>query len=186
MALAAEELAIEGVKLVTAPVYADARGSFEELYRASAYAELGIPQPFVQDNHSRSSRHVLRGMHFQISPAAQGKLVTVLHGAVLDVAVDLRRDSPTFMRWVSAELSGGSGRSLYIPVGCAHGFLALTDEVHFVYKCTAEYSPAHERGFRWNDPAVGIEWVVDSPMVAERDASLPLVADLNLDEVAYG
>lgn len=186
MALAVEDLAIEGVKLVTAPVHADARGSFDELYRSSAYAELGIPQPFVQDNHSRSSRHVLRGMHFQISPAAQGKLVTVLHGAVLDVAVDLRPGSPTFMSWVSAELSGGSGRSLYVPVGCAHGFLALTDEVHFAYKCTAEYSPKHERGFRWNDPAVGIDWGVENPNVSQRDAQLPLAAELNLGELAHG
>lgn len=145
-----------------------------ELYREDRYRELGIELPFVQDNFSVSKRHVLRGLHFQIEQP-QGKLVTVLRGAVLDVVVDLRRSSPTFGEFDSFELSEENRRQLYVPPGFAHGFLALAEENVVMYKCTDLYSPKHERTLIWNDPALGIEWPTNEPIVSAKDAlGLPL------------
>lgn len=165
-----KETKLEGV--LEPRVFADARGRFVETWNAERYAGLGIPGPFVQDNVSVSKRGVLRGLHFQ-NPNAQGKLVSVLHGAVWDVAVDLRVDSPTFGEWVGVELSAENGRQMWIPEGFAHGFQALEDATVFGYKCTAAYSPADEHSLRWDDPALGIAWPLAEPRVSAKDGAAP-------------
>jgi dTDP-4-dehydrorhamnose 3,5-epimerase len=167
-----QELEIPGVILVEARRFEDARGFFLETYKASEFAAQGMP-PFIQDNWSHSVRGVLRGLHYQLPPKAQGKLVMTFSGKVFDVAVDIRPDSPTYKRWVGVELSGGDGRMLYIPPGLAHGFCVLSEEVDFVYKVTAEYAPKLERGIKWNDPEIGIRWPIAEPTVSPRDAQLP-------------
>jgi dTDP-4-dehydrorhamnose 3,5-epimerase len=149
-------------------VFGDARGYFFEAYSARRYAEAGIPATFVQDNVSLSQRGVLRGLHFQ-HPYGQGKLVGVLRGEVFDVAVDVRRGSPTFGRWVGECLSGENKRQLYIPPGFAHGFLVTSDEALFAYKCTEYYHPETERTIRWDDARIGIRWPIDGPVVSAKD-----------------
>jgi dTDP-4-dehydrorhamnose 3,5-epimerase len=161
-------------------VFTDARGRFAELWQASRYAAQGVPDAFVQDNVSVSQRGVLRGLHFQ-HPDGQGKLVTALQGAVFDVAVDVRRGSPTFGRWAGAMLDAEAGTQLWVPPGFAHGFLALQDDTVVMYKCTAPYVPAHERVLRWDDPAVGIEWPEPPTLVAPRDATAPLLSELPVE-----
>ena len=160
---------LEGVVEIELRSFADDRGRFMEIYREDRYREIGIDLPFVQDNFSVSRRHVLRGLHYQIE-RPQGKLVSVLRGAVLDVVVDLRRSSPTFGEFDSFELSEDNRRQLYVPPGFAHGFLALAEENVVLYKCTDLYSPPHERTLIWNDPALGIEWPTDAPIVSAKDA----------------
>jgi dTDP-4-dehydrorhamnose 3,5-epimerase len=159
---------IPGVLIVEPKLFGDARGFFMELYREDRYAGSGIAQRFVQDNLSRSGRGVLRGLHFQ-SPRPQGKLVTVLRGSVLDVAVDVRAGSPTFGRHVSVELNEENHRQLWIPRGFAHGFVVRSETADFFYKCDAVYSPADEHVLRWDDPQLGIDWGCDSPSVSARD-----------------
>lgn len=176
------ETKLEGVLIVEPRVFADERGCFLETWNAERYAALGIPGPFVQDNVSVSKRGVVRGLHYQ-NPNAQGKLVSVLHGAVYDVAVDLREGAPTFGEWVGVELSAGDGRQVWIPEGFAHGFQALCDGAVFSYKCTAPYSPADERGLRWDDPALGIEWPLDEPVVSPKDVAAPRLAEVPLDHL---
>lgn len=166
------ETKLDGVLILEPRVFADERGRFVETWNAERYAEAGISGPFVQDNVSVSKRSVLRGLHFQ-NPNPQGKLVSVLQGAVYDVAVDLRRGSPTFAEWISAELSAENGRQMWIPQGFAHGFQALGDGTVFGYKCTAPYSPADERSLRWDDPALGIAWPLDESLVSAKDAAAP-------------
>ncbi|HIF23762.1 MAG TPA: dTDP-4-dehydrorhamnose 3,5-epimerase [Gemmatimonadetes bacterium] len=166
------ETKLEGVLILEPRVFEDERGRFLETWNAERYAEAGIPGPFVQDNVSVSKRSVLRGLHFQ-NPNPQGKLVSVLNGAVYDVAVDLRVDSPTFMRWVGVELSAENGRQMWIPEGFAHGFQALADGTVFSYKCTAPYSPADERSIRWDDPAIEIKWPLDNICVSPKDEASP-------------
>jgi dTDP-4-dehydrorhamnose 3,5-epimerase len=146
-----------------------------ESWNADAFARAGIDARFVQDNHSRSAKGVLRGMHFQL-PGAQGKLVRVVAGAVFDAIVDLRRSSPTFGQWFGLELSAANKRMLWVPEGFAHGFLTLADGTDFLYKCTAPYAPAHEHSLAWDEPAVGIEWPLDAqPSLSAKDAAgLPL------------
>lgn len=163
------------VLLVEPQVFGDARGFFMEAYHAGRYADAGIPYTFVQDNVSRSRRGVVRGLHYQ-EPDAQGKLVSALEGAVWDVAVDVRLGSPTFGRWVAAELSAENKRQLWVPAGFAHGFAVVSDEALFVYKCTAYYRPEHERAVRWDDPSLGITWPIDRPpQLSTRDAvAVPL------------
>jgi len=164
--------------LLEPAVHGDARGFFMETFRADVAAANGIPLEFVQDNHSRSRRGTLRGIHFQTHPG-QGKLVRVARGAVWDVAVDLRRDSPTFGQWEAITLDDESGRMLYIPVGFGHGFLVLSDVADFVYKCTAYYDPATEAGIRFDDPAVGVEWPSDVELLySERDRTAPTLAEI--------
>jgi len=163
------ETKLEGVLVLEPRVFADERGHFLETWNAERYAEAGISGPFMQDNVSVSKRGVLRGLHFQ-NPNAQGKLVSVLHGFVYDVAVDLRTDSPTFGEWVGVELSAEDGRQMWIPEGFAHGFQALEDGTVFSYKCTASYSPTDEHSLRWNDPALGIVWPLADPFVSAKDA----------------
>ena len=163
------------VLIVEPRVFGDARGHFYESFHAARYAEAGIRGPFVQDNHSRSVRGTLRGLHFQ-EPRAQGKLVQVLRGKVYDVAVDVRRGSPRFGRWVGVELSDEQPRQLWVPPGFAHGFCVLSDGADFFYKCTELYAPECERSVAWNDPAIGIRWPIAEPILSAKDGQAPLLA----------
>lgn len=163
-------------KLIRPRRFADARGWFSETYNASTLLAMGIDETFVQDNHSLSrKRRTIRGLHCQLAPNAQAKLVRCLRGAIYDVAVDVRRGSPSFGRWVGATLSAEGGEQLYVPVGFAHGFLTLTDDVEVHYKCSAFYAPESETGIAWNDPGVGIAWPLDggAPLLSEKDQVLP-------------
>jgi len=151
--------AIPGALIIEPKVFGDARGFFYESFNQQAFdAATGTQYPFVQDNHSRSAKGVLRGLHYQLAPRAQGKLVRVVRGAVFDVAVDIRRSSPTFGQWVGAELSEENQRQFWIPPGFAHGFLVLSESADFLYKTTDYYSPEQERCIAWDDPAIGISW----------------------------
>ncbi len=152
---------IDGPLIIEPQVFGDERGFFMESWNAAKFAEAGLDIAFVQDNHSRSQKGVLRGMHFQ-NPGPQGKLVRVVSGAVYDVAVDLRRSSPTFGKWMGVELSAQNKRMFWVPQGFAHGFLTLEDGTDFLYKCDAPYAPQNEHSLAWDDPAVGIEWPLDS------------------------
>lgn len=172
------ETALPGVLIVEPKVFGDHRGFFLETYNAERYQEAGIEGTFVQDNHSRSRKGVLRGLHYQLDKP-QGKLVWVKKGRVFDVAVDVRKGSPTFGQWAGCILDEESHRQLWVPPGFAHGFLVLSDEVDFVYKCTELYDPPSERGVAWDDPAIGIEWPdVDAPIaLSDKDLKLPRLAD---------
>lgn len=154
------ECAIPGPLIIEPKVFGDERGFFMESWNAAGFAAAGLDLTFVQDNHSRSRKGVLRGMHFQ-NPAPQGKLVRVVNGAVYDVAVDLRRSSPTFGKWAGVELSAANKRMFWVPEGFAHGFLTLEDDTDFLYKCTTPYAPQNEHSLAWDDPDVGIEWPLD-------------------------
>jgi len=169
---------LPGVTLIEPRVFGDARGFFLESWNAKGFADAGLDLAFVQDNHSRSARGVLRGLHYQLTNP-QGKLVRVTHGAVFDVAVDIRRSSPHFGRWVGYELSAENHRMLWIPPGFAHGFLVLSETADFLYKCTSLYDPPSDRGIRWNDPAIGIAWpgLAAEPLLSAKDAAAPLLAD---------
>ena len=173
------ETAIPGVLIIEPRVFGDSRGFFMETWNAAGFAGAGLDLTFVQDNHSRSQKGVLRGLHFQ-NPGPQGKLVRVTHGAVYDVAVDLRAASPTFGQWVGVELSAENKRMFWVPEGFAHGFLTLADDTDFLYKCTAPYAPQSEFTLAWNDPAVGIEWPVAGldPIISEKDARGLALADV--------
>ncbi len=170
-----ERLAIPEVLLIEPRAIADPRGLFMETYKRSEFAAAGIGEAFVQENISISSRHVLRGLHFQRPPHAQSKMVRVASGRIFDVAVDLRPDSPTSGRWVGVELSADERKIMYIPEWCAHGFCVLSDMAEVVYHTSAEYDPASEAGIMWNDPARGIEWPVASPFLSKRDENWPPV-----------
>jgi dTDP-4-dehydrorhamnose 3,5-epimerase len=170
-------LDIPDVVLVEPTTFEDERGFFAETYRQSEFAAFGIPQPFVQDAHSRSAKGVLRGLHYQKEPRAQAKLVRALLGEVFDVAVDIRRSSPTYGKWVGVRLSAENKTGLYIPPGFAHGFCAMSAVAELLYKTTDEHAPQHERGIVWNDPDLGIPWPIAQPKVSARDASLPRARD---------
>lgn len=165
------ETAIPGPLVIEPRVFGDARGFFLETWNQRVFAEAGLDPSFVQDNHSRSQKGVLRGLHFQ-NPGPQGKLVRVVSGAVFDVVVDLRRSSPTFGQWVGVELSAGNKRMFWVPEGFAHGFLTLEDDTDFLYKCTAPYAPKSEFTLAWDDPAIAIDWpeIGVAPLVSEKDA----------------
>jgi dTDP-4-dehydrorhamnose 3,5-epimerase len=169
---------IAGAMIVEPDVFGDERGFFMETWRADRFAAAGIDAGFVQDNHSRSAKGVLRGLHYQ-APNPQGKLGRVVAGAVFDVIVDLRRSSASFGRWFGLELSEENRRMLWVPPGLAHGFLTLSASADFVYKCTSVYSPADERAVRWDDPALGIDWPLggEQPVVSAKDAAAPLFAE---------
>ena len=169
--------AIPDVLLIEPRVFGDARGFFLESFNQRAFAQAtGLELQFVQDNHSRSSQGVLRGLHYQIEQA-QGKLVRVVRGRVFDVAVDLRRRSPSFGRWVGYELSQDNHRQMWIPAGFAHGFLVLSESADFLYKTTQYYAPAHEKCVAWNDPQIGIQWPLQGPpKLSEKDSQAPLLA----------
>jgi dTDP-4-dehydrorhamnose 3,5-epimerase len=166
-----ERLAIPDVLLLRPKVFGDQRGFFLESWNRQRFATLGVDRDFVQDNHSRSARHTLRGLHYQLRKT-QGKLVRVVSGAVFDVAVDLRRSSPTFGKWVGVELSESNHQMLWVPEGFAHGFLVLSESADFQYKCTDYYAPEHERSIRWDDPAIGIHWPLPpgaAPSLSAKD-----------------
>jgi dTDP-4-dehydrorhamnose 3,5-epimerase len=166
---------LDGVIHVRPRVHDDARGAFFEWYRASEFAAAGIRETFPQDNYSVSTRHVLRGLHYQIAPHAQGKLVCVPHGSIWDVCVDLRKGSATFGRWQGVTLSAENRLMAYLPAGFAHGFLVLSDVAHVLYKCTREYDAASERGVRWDDPTLAIDWPRRDVVLSPRDAALPFL-----------
>jgi dTDP-4-dehydrorhamnose 3,5-epimerase len=168
------ETALPGVLVVEPRVFSDDRGFFLETFHSERYTAAGIATTFVQDNLSRSTRGVLRGLHFQ-EPDAQGKLVQVTRGSVFDVVVDVRQGSPTFARWLGIELSGDSPKQLWIPAGYAHGFCVTSDTADFWYKCTTKYAPTSERSIRWNDPRIGIEWPIANPLLSAKDAEAPLL-----------
>jgi dTDP-4-dehydrorhamnose 3,5-epimerase len=165
-------LRLSEVVLVEAKQFPDNRGFFMEAYKLSDFSAGGIHERFIQVNHSRSQQGVLRGLHYQIEPKAQGKLVMVPRGRVFDVAMDIRRGSPTYGQWVAEELSAENGRMLWLPVGFAHGFCVLSDWADVIYMVTEEYSKEHERGILWNDPEIGIQWPIDDPTVSPRDLKL--------------
>jgi len=173
---------IEGLLVIEPTVFGDHRGFFYESFNAQRFADLtGVQLPFVQDNHSRSARGVLRGLHYQIRQA-QGKLVRVTSGSVFDVAVDLRKSSPTFGQWYGIELSADNKRQFWVPPGFAHGFVVTSDFAEFLYKTTDYYAPEHERAIRWNDPAVGIAWPLGEvpgglPLLSGKDQQALLLAD---------
>jgi dTDP-4-dehydrorhamnose 3,5-epimerase len=174
----ATPLAIPDVILLEPRVFGDARGFFFESFNQRQFeAAIGRPVRFVQDNHSKSAKNVLRGLHYQIQQP-QGKLVRVVQGAVFDVAVDIRQSSPTFGQWVGEILSADNKRQLWVPAGFAHGFVVLSDTAEFLYKTTDYYAPEHERCILWNDPAIGIQWPIDAaPLLSAKDASGLLLAD---------
>lgn len=172
--------AIEGVLILEPKVFGDERGFFMESFNRKRFEEaVGRPVDFVQDNHSRSRKGVLRGLHYQLPPHAQGKLVRVTQGAVFDVAVDIRRSSRTFGRWVGVELSGDNHRQLWLPPGMAHGFLVTTNSADFLYKTTQYYAPEAERCILWNDPVIGISWpgADASPTVSAKDTAGTLLRE---------
>jgi dTDP-4-dehydrorhamnose 3,5-epimerase len=169
--------AIPDVLLVTPRVWPDSRGFFVESFNAKDYASAGLPSVYVQDNHSRSRSRILRGMHWQLQKP-QGKLVGVVRGRIFDVAADVRRGSPTFGQWVAFILDDVKRQMAWIPPGFAHGFCALSDEADVLYKCTEYYDPASERGIRWDDRILGIDWPLENPLVSARDSDLlPLSLD---------
>jgi len=169
---------LDGVILAEPRVFGDERGFFMESYKTSEFKANGIEVNFLQDNHSRSTRGVLRGLHYQKDPRAQAKLVRCTQGRVFDVAVDLRPDSGNFKKWIGFELSEENKRMLYIPTGFAHGFVVLSEEAEVLYKASEEYSPEHDTGIRWNDPEIGVDWQIKNPVVSEKDKNLPFLKDL--------
>jgi dTDP-4-dehydrorhamnose 3,5-epimerase len=179
------ETELAGVILIEPDVYRDSRGFFLETYHQKRYAEHGILGPLVQDNHSHSQYGTLRGLHAQIR-RPQGKLVRAVEGEMFDVAVDIRRGSPTFGKWVGFVLSGENFLQLWIPVGFAHGFCVLSERVHVEYKCTDFYDPGHELGIAWNDPAIGIAWPIQNPVLSPKDASSPPLAEVLPNLPSYG
>ncbi|GAB4371785.1 MAG: dTDP-4-dehydrorhamnose 3,5-epimerase [Acidobacteriota bacterium] len=168
--------AIPEVVVIEPHVHHDERGFFCETFNRRDFAALGLDLEIVQDNHARSRRGVLRGLHFQDASAPQGKLVRCTRGLVFDVAVDLRVGAPTFGRWVAEELSEGNMRQLWIPPGFAHGYVVLSETAEVQYKCTGYYEPAAERSLIWNDPDVGIDWPIDAPILSDKDARAPSLA----------
>lgn len=173
---------LPGVKILEPRVFADSRGCLVELYREDRFPALGLNVRFVQDNLSRSVRGVVRGMHYQLR-SPQAKLCRVIQGEVDDVVVDLRRGSPTFRCWVRVRLSGENHRQVFIPHGCAHGFLVLSATADFLYKCDDFYRPDDDCGFAWDDPEVGIEWACAAPVLSAKDAALPRLAQIPADRL---
>jgi dTDP-4-dehydrorhamnose 3,5-epimerase len=171
------KLEIPEVLLIHANAFPDQRGTFVELYKRSTFKALGIEDEFLQDNYSCSARGVIRGMHYQMHPKAQAKLVTVIRGEIYDVALDMRTGSPTYGKWVGVELSAKEHGLIYVPVGFAHGFQVLSEQAEVVYKVSQEYSPELERGVAWNDPALDIPWPIQEAILSPRDLKLPLLAD---------
>ena len=174
-------LAIPEVILVEPARFGDSRGFFMETYQYETFAANGITTRFLQDNHSRSAQGVLRGLHYQKDPFAQGKLLKVVIGEVFDVAVDIRQGSPTFGQWVGDRLSEENGRILYVPPGFAHGFCVLSETADLIYKATNYYKPETDRGIIWNDPKIGIEWPLTNPILSAKDAKLPPLAQADIN-----
>ena len=171
------ETKLDGVVLLEPKVFGDERGFFVETFSRDAWAELGVEPEFVQHNHSRSGRGILRGLHFQTQPG-QAKLLRCARGAIFDVAVDLRRDSPTYGQWEGHVLDDERHRQLFVPVGFAHGFVVLSDVADVAYLVSSVYDPATEAGIAWDDPDVGVEWGVEEPVLSERDRTAPTLAEI--------
>ena len=171
---------IEDVLVITPKIFTDQRGNFFESYKRSEFKDNGLKEDFVQDNCSKSEKGVLRGLHYQIVPFIQGKLVRCIAGTIFDVAVDIRRGSATFGKWVGYELSAENNKMLYMPPGFAHGFQTLTDFAEVAYKITAEYDFKSERGLRWNDPQIGIKWPLTDNLLSDKDISLPFLDSIEL------
>jgi dTDP-4-dehydrorhamnose 3,5-epimerase len=178
-----ESLEIPEIVLIKPHVFGDGRGFFLEVYKRSDFIAHGITDVFVQTNHSRSARGVLRGLHYQKQPMAQGKLISVAQGAIFDVAVDIRRGSPTYGTWVGRTLTSENHHLLYIPPGFAHGFCVLSEYADLIYQVTAEYSAEHDRGILWNDPGIGIEWPITEPALSAKDVCQPKLGDADNNAV---
>lgn len=172
-----EQTKLEGVLLVTPQVFGDDRGFFMETYNREKAIEHGLPAEFVQDNHSKSTKGVLRGLHYQ-SPQWQGKLIRTVQGEIYDVAVDIRAGSATFGEWVGVYLNDENKQQLYVPEGFAHGFLVTSDSAEVIYKCTTLYAPEQEAGVRWNDPDIGVKWPIEEPLLSAKDQTSQLLRDL--------
>lgn len=168
---------IPEVLIIEPDVFGDSRGFFMETWHARKYAELGLDVDFVQDNHSRSSKGVLRGLHYQLEQP-QGKLVRAISGSVFDVAVDIRKGSPTFGQWVGVELTGDNHKQFYVPPGFAHGFCVLSESADFLYKCTDFYAPEYEHGILWSDPDIGIDWPASDFTISDKDAQNKLLRNM--------
>lgn len=178
-----EKQEIDGLILVKPKVYGDCRGFFMENYKKSEFAQNGIDVEFVQDNHSKSAKGVLRGLHYQAKPKAQAKLIRCVKGKIFDVAVDLRKDSKSFGKWVKVELSEENKHMFFIPEGFAHGFVVLSDEAEIIYKTSAEYSPENDRGLIYNDKVLNIDWGINSPILSEKDKHQPTFNEINKEEL---
>ena len=174
-----EKTPLSGVVIVKNRVFADDRGFFMETYNQKRFDSVGLPSNFVQDNHSRSTKGVVRGLHYQF-PLWQGKLVRVLSGAIYDVAVDIRPDSTTYGQWYGVELNDENHLQLYIPPGFAHGFATLSDSADVTYKCTSMYKAEDDAGIAWNDPDIGVDWPVDDPIVSDKDANAPRLSQIQI------
>ncbi|MBE0448481.1 MAG: dTDP-4-dehydrorhamnose 3,5-epimerase [Actinobacteria bacterium] len=177
MPFSATPLEIPEVLLIEPKVFIDDRGFFMESYSKRDFEDLGLPQEFIQDNHSKSAKGVLRGLHYQKDPMSQGKLVRCIRGLILDVAVDIRKGSPTYGRSISVILSEENKKLLWVPRGFAHGFITLEDDTEVIYKVDNPYSPEHDRGIAWNDPVIGIDWPLDSPSLSAKDTNQPLLKE---------
>ncbi len=173
-----KELEIPGLHVVTPKIFSDERGFFLETFKESDFVHSGLRSPVKQVNHSKSRKGVLRGLHFQLNPEAQMKMVSVVEGEIFDAAVDLRKGSPCYGKWVGRRLNDRDKEMLYIPEGFAHGFCVLSQSAQVIYYCSREYSPEHERGLRWNAPEIAIQWPVENPIVCERDANYPGLSNL--------
>ena len=179
-----KKLDLAGVVLIKPKVFGDSRGYFMEAYQKSVFQKNGIDADFCQDNHSMSTKGVLRGLHYQKNPKSQAKLVRCIKGSILDVAVDLRKNSPTFGKWIGEILSDENRNMLYIPSGFAHGFLVLSDKAELLYKATNEYSPEHDRGIRWNDPDINVDWKIDYiPIISDKDAKQPFFKEVSKEDL---
>ncbi len=184
MAFRFEPLALPDVLVITPQYFKDARGGFSEVFKSSDFSAVGIGlvadgtgSTWQQINWSTSGKNVLRGMHYQLQPHGQGKLVSVIAGVIYDAVIDIRRNSPTFGQWVGATLSASERQMIWVPAGFAHGFCVVSDAAEVTYNCTTEYAPESERGIIWNDPAVGITWPTDQPVLSEKDTQYPLLKD---------
>lgn len=178
-----EKMELDGVILVKPKVFGDKRGFFMESYKKSDFVNNDIDVEFVQDNHSKSAKGVLRGLHYQAKPKAQAKLVRCINGKIYDVAVDLRPDSKTFGKWLRVELSDENKYMLFIPEGFAHGFVVLSDEAELLYKTNTEFSPEHDRGVLWNDKTINIDWGFTNPILSDKDKIQPQLSEINKEEL---
>ena len=177
-----QETGINDLIIITPTVFPDSRGFFLETYNRKDFEEIGIVTEFVQDNHSASKKGVLRGLHFQLNPKAQAKLVRCARGKIYDVAVDLRKNSPSYKKWIKVELSEDNKQMLYIPAGFAHGFVVLSEEAELLYKATNEYAPELDGGIKWNDEDVNVDWGIDFiPLISDKDAALPSLKDAKIN-----
>lgn len=182
-----QKLKIPGLMLITSELRTDERGFFVEVYKYREFVDYGIKENFLQVNHSRSRKGVIRGLHYQLQPAAQAKLVRAIVGEIFDVAVDIRRGSPSYGKWVGVLLKGGDGQMFYMPEGFAHGFCALSESAELEYFSTKEYSPDLDRGIVWNDPELNIQWPVTEPVLSKKDSQHPALAaaEINFQYAAH-